>query len=103
MQYWPASKGKEEVYDGITVSYNHEEQLANFVIRNFKITKEGLVSCCYIFRGNINFPFHKYAPFCLIIFCFVFLYSLMEERERGEDFAPVSLYGMALTHLCNYL
>ncbi|XP_059351234.1 receptor-type tyrosine-protein phosphatase mu-like isoform X1 [Daphnia carinata] len=41
VQYWPASKGKEEVYDGITVSYNHEEQLANFVIRNFKITKEG--------------------------------------------------------------
>lgn len=44
VQYWPASKGKEEVYDGITVSYNHEEQLANFVIRNFKITKEGPVS-----------------------------------------------------------
>ncbi|XP_046442624.1 receptor-type tyrosine-protein phosphatase mu-like isoform X2 [Daphnia pulex] len=41
VQYWPASKGKVEVYDGITVSYNHEEQLANFVIRNFKITKEG--------------------------------------------------------------
>jgi hypothetical protein len=46
VQYWPASKGKVEVYDGITVSYNHEEQLANFVIRNFKITKEGPVSCC---------------------------------------------------------
>lgn len=44
VQYWPASKGKEEVYDGITVSYSHEEQLANFVIRNFKITKDGPVS-----------------------------------------------------------
>lgn len=44
MQYWPASKGKVEVYDDITVTYTHEEQLANFVIRNFKIIKDGPVS-----------------------------------------------------------
>jgi len=54
VQYWPASKGKEEVYDGITVSYNHEEQLANFVIRNFKITKEGPVSNCFCFFSGEN-------------------------------------------------
>lgn len=45
VQYWPASKGKVEVYDDITVTYTHEEQLANFVIRNFKIIKDGPVSC----------------------------------------------------------
>ncbi len=44
VQYWPASKGKVEVYDDITVSYTHEEQLANFVIRNFRIIKETPVS-----------------------------------------------------------
>ena len=44
VQYWPASKGKVEVYDDITVTYTHEEQLANFVIRNFKIIKDGPVS-----------------------------------------------------------
>ena len=63
VQYWPASKGKEEVYDGITVSYTHEEQLANFVIRNFKITKEGPVSF---------FFFWKSAP---SLCWFVFVYS----------------------------
>ena len=97
VQYWPASKGKEEVYDGITVSYTHEEQLANFVIRNFKITKEGPVS---FFRLEIC------PQSVLICFCLLFspcLFNIREERERREDVAPVSLHRMAFSHLCNYL
>lgn len=40
-QYWPGSKDKTESYGGIDVSYSHEEQLANFVIRNFRLRKSG--------------------------------------------------------------
>ena len=97
VQYWPASKGKEEVYDGITVSYTHEEQLANFVIRNFKITKEGPVSF---------FSFGNLPPVCVDLFLFTLppcLFNIREERERREDVAPVSLHRMAFSHLCNYL
>ena len=42
-QYWPGSKDKTESYGGIDVSYSHEEQLANFVIRNFRLRKSGTV------------------------------------------------------------
>lgn len=94
VQYWPASKGKEEVYDDITVSYNHEEQLANFVIRNFKITKEGPVSFLLL---HIKYNFGITDN--IIIFP---LQNKLEERERRENVAPVSLHRMALTHLCNY-
>jgi len=39
IQYWPPSKGKMESYEGIEISYSHEEQLANFVIRNFNVRR----------------------------------------------------------------
>jgi len=41
VQYWPPSKGKMESYEGIEISYSHEEQLANFVIRNFTVRRRG--------------------------------------------------------------
>lgn len=44
VQYWPAQKGIIEDYGGIQVSYSHEEFLANFVIRTFKLTKQGTVN-----------------------------------------------------------
>lgn len=40
MQYWPASKDKDEDYGGIGVSVLAEEELANFHIRTIKIYKK---------------------------------------------------------------
>ena len=48
VQYWPGVKGHPESYGGITVSYSHEEQLANFVIRDFTLKKEGTVTRRYL-------------------------------------------------------
>ena len=33
VQYWPAAKNREEVYGGVGVTVETEEQLANFMIR----------------------------------------------------------------------
>ena len=38
VQYWPAAKNREEVYGGVGVTVESEEQLANFMIRNIDIT-----------------------------------------------------------------
>ena len=38
VQYWPAAKNREEVYAGVGVTVESEEQLANFMIRNTEIT-----------------------------------------------------------------
>lgn len=40
VQYWPASKDKDEEYGGIGVSILQEEQLANFHIRTIKLYKK---------------------------------------------------------------
>lgn len=40
VQYWPASKEKDEEYGGIGVSILQEEQLANFHIRTIKLYKK---------------------------------------------------------------
>lgn len=40
MQYWPASKDKDEEYGGIGVSVLKEEELANFHIRTIKLYKK---------------------------------------------------------------
>ena len=37
VQYWPAAKNREEVYAGVGVTVESEEQLANFMIRNTNI------------------------------------------------------------------
>ena len=90
VQYWPAAKGKVEVYDDITVTYTHEEQLANFVIRNFKIIKDGPVS------GLISAHFINFLSIKKIIIIFL-------ERKAGEVFATVSLHRMAFPYLRNQL
>ncbi len=41
VQYWPAGKGREEVYGGIGVTVDIEEQLANFMIRTIRLRKVG--------------------------------------------------------------
>lgn len=40
VQYWPASKEKDEEYGGIGVSVLKEEELANFHIRTIKLYKK---------------------------------------------------------------
>ena len=39
VQYWPAGKNKEEVYSGVGVTVENEEQLANFMIRTIRLRK----------------------------------------------------------------
>ncbi|KAK5648341.1 hypothetical protein RI129_003233 [Pyrocoelia pectoralis] len=39
VQYWPASKDTEETYGGIHISIMHDEELAHFHIRTFRLFK----------------------------------------------------------------
>ena len=39
VQYWPAGKNKEDVYSGVGVMVEHEEQIANFMIRTIRLRK----------------------------------------------------------------
>lgn len=59
VQYWPASKDKDEEYGGIGVSVLKEEELANFHIRTIKLYKknENDVSVFIIVAGNYFFDF----------------------------------------------
>jgi protein tyrosine phosphatase len=41
VQYWPAGKNKEDVYSGVGVMVEHEEQIANFMIRTIRLRKNG--------------------------------------------------------------
>merc|ERR1712223_949089 len=41
VQYWPAGKNRDEVYSGIGVTVENEEQLANFMIRTIRMRKNG--------------------------------------------------------------
>lgn len=41
VQYWPAAKNREEVYGGVGVTVEVEEQLANFMIRTIRLRKDG--------------------------------------------------------------
>ena len=36
VQYWPAAKNREEVYGGVGITVEQEEQLANFMIRTIR-------------------------------------------------------------------
>lgn len=40
VQYWPAGRGREEVYGGVGVTVENEEQLANFMIRTIRLRKD---------------------------------------------------------------
>merc|ERR1712130_300616 len=39
VQYWPAAKNREEVYGGVGITVESEEQLANFMIRTIRLNK----------------------------------------------------------------
>ena len=39
VQYWPAGRRREEVYSGVGVMVENEEQLANFMIRTIRLRK----------------------------------------------------------------
>ncbi len=39
VQYWPAGKDREEIYSGVGVTVENEEQLANFMIRTIRLRK----------------------------------------------------------------
>jgi protein tyrosine phosphatase len=41
VQYWPAGKNREEIYSGVGVTVENEEQLANFMIRTIRMRKNG--------------------------------------------------------------
>jgi len=41
VQYWPAAKNREEVYGGVGITVEQEEQLANFMIRTIRLRKDG--------------------------------------------------------------
>ena len=45
VQYWPAGKMREEVYSGIGVTVENEEQLANFMIRTIRMRKVRITGC----------------------------------------------------------
>ena len=36
VQYWPAAKNREEIYGGVGITVEQEEQLANFMIRTIR-------------------------------------------------------------------
>jgi len=41
VQYWPAAKNREEVYGGVGITVEVDEQLANFMIRTIRLRKDG--------------------------------------------------------------
>ena len=50
VQYWPAGKNREEIYSGVGVTVENEEQLANFMIRTIRMRKVSIA-----FEKKINF------------------------------------------------
>lgn len=67
VQYWPASKDKDEEYGGIGVSVLKEEELANFHIRTIRLYKknENDVSVFHIFVED-NFYHALWISLCNI-------------------------------------
>ena len=74
VQYWPAGKNREEVYSGIGVTVENEEQLANFMIRTIRMRK---VSVVWIEKYSVS----NLLPF-------------VEWGGKKSDTIP--LYGMAV-------
>lgn len=56
VQYWPASKDRDESYGDIFIGVSKEEQLANFQIRTFRIYRK---------TGDVSLNF-SFVFFCLI-------------------------------------
>ncbi|RXG57283.1 Receptor-type tyrosine-protein phosphatase T [Armadillidium vulgare] len=74
VQYWPAQVGLTDTYTTVKVELMREEQLANFIIRTFKIYKLGQQQEC---REVVQFHYTEWAshsnPFSI---------SLLEFRRR---------------------
>ena len=49
VQYWPAGKNREEIYSGVGVTVENEEQLANFMIRTIRMRKVRNIIFIYLF------------------------------------------------------
>lgn len=58
VQYWPAGKNREEIYSGVGVTVENEEQLANFMIRTIRMRKVSIA-----FEKKFNFYFLH--PVCI--------------------------------------
>lgn len=53
VQYWPASKDKDELYGDVHIGVAKEEELANFHIRTFRLYKmENGVRIDFYTKGN---------------------------------------------------
>ena len=58
VQYWPAGKNREEIYSGVGVTVENEEQLANFMIRTIRMRK---VSIAFEKKNLIFISYTLYA------------------------------------------
>jgi hypothetical protein len=64
MQYWPSAKVKNETYGNLTISVEHEEELANFHIRTICIVlKEGSVSRIFALLIAFSYPVFRLFDF----------------------------------------
>jgi len=92
VQYWPAGKNKEEVYSGVGVTVENEEQLANFMIRTIRLRKNGEERKVILFHYT-EWPCHS-NPFSN---------ALLEFRRRVRNVMnhhPDSQDGPVIVH-CN--
>ncbi len=60
VQYWPAGRAREEVYSGVGVTVENEEQLANFMIRTIRLRKVRRVKSDTMCEGNQLLLFFQY-------------------------------------------
>merc|ERR1719273_2395949 len=92
VQYWPAGKNREEIYSGIGVTVENEEQLANFMIRTIRMRKYGEERKVILFHYT-EWPCHS-NPFSN---------ALLEFRRRVRNVMnhhPDSQDGPVIVH-CN--
>lgn len=98
VQYWPASKEKDEAYGDIWIGIAREEQLANFQIRTFHIYKKGLNNEIAEERNLIQFHYSEWHSHSV-----PFPNAVLEFRRRvrsvvGNIITSHSLIGPMLVH-----
>jgi len=92
VQYWPAAKNREEIYGGVGITVEQEEQLANFMIRTIRLRKDGEERKVIQFHYT-EWPCHS-NPFSN---------ALLEFRRRVRQVMnqhPETLDGPVIVH-CN--
>ena len=52
VQYWPAGRDREEVYSGVGVTVENEEQLANFMIRTIRLRKVRKLALSHLHKNT---------------------------------------------------